>query len=192
MLFAIAFVAVAEEDTVFVPTFRAEIGLVEMPDSLIFMRSDSALLQYNWSVRFRVFKDSSSVPDVFNLGVKYREIPGEGSFRSNLLRACEWGLERRGAERSFYRIGDMDLLCTDSSFIMSAEPNPFFLEGLDSVQIYGVTDFVPTGQYRLRDVTDYGSPGKLRWDQVGDISDKRFDIRFVRAELLGWSSPPEK
>ncbi len=182
----------AKPDTVSTPSFHAEIGLVEMPDSLAFARSDSALLQFNWSVRFRAFKDSSLVPEIFNLGVKYYESPGEGFYRSTVLKSCGWSLERRGTERSFYRIGDMNLMRTDSSFVMSAMVNPVFLEGLDSIQYFGVTDYVPTGQYRLRDVTDFSPIGELRWDKVGEISDRRFDIRFAWAELVDWSPPPEE
>ncbi len=167
------------------PRIIAEMGLPQMPDTLIFARSDSALMQYGWSVRLRLFPDSSVTPDIFSLSLKYVEEPGEGTFEAHYLRACEWGLERLGRERSFYRIGDMTLAESDSSLLMSAVINPAFLKDIDSVQVYGVTDLVRKEGYLLRDMTDYGPLGKKIRDPVGDMNDSRFDIRFVKAEIIG-------
>ncbi|MCK5832125.1 hypothetical protein KAH81_00475 [bacterium] len=191
ILTVLALSAFAQTDSAETPVFHAELSLVALPDSLVFTRSDTSLLQFNWAVRFRIFKDSLNAPELFNLGIKYIEEPGEGSFKSTVHADCSWALERKSPEGTFYRIGDMNLVKTDSSWLMTAEVSAFFLEGTDSIQFQGVTDCAPEGRFKLRDITDYGSPGNLLWDKVGDISDRRFDIRFVRGELTGWP-PPEK
>ncbi len=180
----LACTATAQVDSIITPTFHAELSVVTMPDSLDFVRADTTLLQFNWAVQFRVFKNGLDAPDIFNLGIKYSAIPGSGGFRSSVMSSCEWSLERRSPEGTFYRIGDMNFSSTDSSFIMSAEVNPVFLEGLDSVQLFGVTDCAPEGRFRLRDTTDFGPEDELIWDKVGDISDRRFDIRFLKGELV--------
>lgn len=162
-----------------------EMGLPQMPDTLDFIRSDSALIRYNWSVRLRFFADSSETPDIFSLSLKYVESPGEGTFRTHYLKACGWSLDRLGRERSFYRIGELELSPTDSSLVMTALINPAFLNDLDSVQVYGVIDIVSEAGFRLRDMTNYGPLGKKIRDPVGDMTDRRFDIRFVKAEILG-------
>ncbi|HHS50771.1 MAG TPA: hypothetical protein ENN07_06615 [candidate division Zixibacteria bacterium] len=183
LILLMAMAAIAEKPLP--TTFYAEMNLIQMPDSLEFVRSDSSALQFQWAVRFRLFKDGLDAPDVFSLGIKYHELPGEGTFNSTVWETCSWGFERRSQEGTFYRIGDMMLRQSDSSWVMSAEVNPFFLEGIDSLQLFGVTDCAPGGRFRLRDITDFGPPEELIWDRVGDISDRRFDIRWVRGWIEG-------
>ncbi|HDR91098.1 MAG TPA: hypothetical protein ENN75_02495 [candidate division Zixibacteria bacterium] len=174
------------------PKIHAELGLAGIPDTMTFCRSDSALLQYGWSVRIRFYSDTSKVPDVFSLTVKYEHGSGEGCFQSEFIKQCQWGLERLGRERSYYRIGNMNLALTDSSMIMEAEINPNLISWADSVDVYAVTDRVWEDEgFGLRDMTDYHSLGKKHYDRVGDINDPRFDIRFLIVEIENRPPKPE-
>jgi len=166
------------------PRIVAELGLPELPDTMTFCRSDSALLQYGWSVRVRLYPDSSNVPDVLNLCVKYEHGPGEGCYSSTFVKECQWGLERLGTERIFYRLGNMRLALTDSSMLMEAEIPPYLFDSIDSIDVYAVTDrFLRDEGYSLRDMTDYKPIGKKFYDRVGDLNDPRFDIRFLRVDI---------
>ena len=168
------------------PKVVAELGLAHIPDTMSFARSDSGILQYNWSVRLRIFADSSNVPDVFGLSIKYTEGPGKGDFTASILQTCEQVLERVSKERVFYRVGNLKITPTDSSYLLSAQLNPSFVEGMDSAQVYAVTDKLSPYGYVLRDMTEnYGQLGEIIYDPPNDMNDKRFDIRFARAEILG-------
>ncbi len=175
------------------PIIHAELGLAAVPDTMTFCRSDSALLQYGWSVRIRFYSDTSNVPDVFSLTVKYEHGSGDGCFQSSFTKQCQWGLERMGRERSYYRIGNMNLALTDSSMIMEAEINPNLISWADSADVYAVTDRVWEDEgFGLRDMTDYLSLDKKHFDRVGDINDPRFDIRFLVVEIENRPPKPEK
>ncbi|MGC9315860.1 MAG: hypothetical protein ACP5G4_09610, partial [bacterium] len=78
LLTATLLLAQGEEAPSGPPIIHAELGLAAVPDSMTFCRSDSALLQYGWSVRIRFYSDTSNVPDVFSLTVKYEHGSGEG------------------------------------------------------------------------------------------------------------------
>ncbi len=172
---------------------RAELGLPALPDTMTFCRSDSGQLQYGWAVRIRLYPDTSDVPDVLSLTVKYEHMPGEGCFQSSFTKECQWELERLGRERSFYRIGNMKLALTDSSILMEAEINPNLIDWADSIDVYAVTDRVwEEEDFRLRDMTDYKTLGDKHYDRVGDMNDPRFDIKFLWVNIENRPPKPEK
>jgi len=175
----------AQEDSVNIdpPRIIGEIGLAEMPENMTFPRSDSGSLVYSWSIRIRIFREGNRSPDVFAQSIKYEEDPGQGSFKSNILAESKWVFERRGQEREFYQLGSLELIESDSSFLFTCEMNPTFLDSLDSVRVYGVTDYVAPAGYRLRDITNYGKLDQDLRDPVGDISDSKFDIKFIRVKI---------
>jgi len=175
------------------PKIIAELGLPALPDTMTFCRSDSGLLQYGWSVRIRLYPDTSNVPDVFSMTVKYEHTPGEDCYQSNFFKECQWGLERLGRERNFYRIGNMKLSLTDSSMLMEAEISPSLIDWADSIDVYAVTNRIWEDEgFRLRDMTDYKPLGKKYYDRVGDMNDPRFDIKFLRVDIENRPEKPEK
>ena len=172
---------------------HAEIGLAAIPDTMTFCRSDTGLMQYGWSVRVRFYSDTSNVPEVFSLSVKYEHIPGEGCFQSTFQKQCQWGFERLSSERVFYRIGNMNLALTDSSMIMEAEIAPSLIDWADSVDVYAVTDRVWEKEgFSLRDMTEYFPLANKHYDRVGDINDPRFDIRFLVVDIENRPPKPVK
>lgn len=172
---------------------HAELGLAAIPDTMTFCRSDSALMQYGWSVRVRFYSDTSNVPEVFSLTVKYDHISGEDCFHSNFQKQCQWAFERLSSERVFYRIGNMNLALTDSSMIMEAEIAPNLINWADSVDVYAVTDRVWENEgFILRDMTEYFPLANKHYDRVGDINDPRFDIRFLVVDIENRPLKPEK
>jgi len=175
------------------PKIFAELGLAQMPDSLVFARSDSGSVQYSWCIRIRVFRTDTvrdtvpdpDVPDIFSLSIRYEEKPGDGVFTESAFVPCSWILERHGKHAVFYPVGPLEMARTDSSILIFSDLNPFFFDGADSIQVYGITDYISEKGYRMRDMTDYTPPGTKKRDRVGDIPDRRFDIRTVYLELRG-------
>jgi len=162
-----------------------ELGIAALPDTLEFSRSDSGKVLYNWSIRMRVWLDTADVPDNYALSIRYAELPGDESFTGPALQVCSWLFERKSSEMTFYRFGDIDVTPTDSSLIMTAKISPSFFRNVDSIQVFALTDYIPNGKYKLRDMTDIGHLGEVIRDPVGDMEDKRFDIRFVKVDIEG-------
>lgn len=162
-----------------------ELGLAELPETLVFTRSDSATVIYDWSVRIRIWMDTTDVPDNYALSIRYSELPGDESFKGSAIQVCSWLFERKSVEMTFYRFGDIEVIPTDSSLIMTARISPSFFRNVDSIQVFALTDYIPNGKYKLRDMTDIGHLGEIIRDPIGDMEDKRFDISFVRVDIEG-------
>lgn len=193
LVFTALLSAQAGEEYIGPPVIKAELGLPALPDTMTFCRSDSGLLQYGWSVRIRLYPDTSNVPDVLSMTIKHEHSPGEGCYQSTFTKGCQWGLERLSSERNFYRIANMNLALTDSSMLMEAKINPSLIDWADSIDVYAVTNRVWEGEgFRLRDMTDYQPLGEKHYDRVGDMNDPRFDIKFLRVEIENRPPKPER